>query len=129
MQYLTNWRMQCGARLLRETHANVASVALEVGYDSGAAFARAFKRATAQPTRRMCRIVQRMSRPGSAPAEISARNNGRARRNSRPAMIAAAPVTSATDLPTARSSWNQRSVSTAVTKGAKPIPIRLTTRR
>src|SRR5690606_28778049 len=49
MQYLTNWRMQCGARLLRETHANVVSVALDVGYDSEAAFARAFKRATGLP--------------------------------------------------------------------------------
>jgi AraC-like DNA-binding protein len=49
MQYLTNWRMQCGARLLREGHASVAAVALEVGYDSEAAFSRAFKRATGQP--------------------------------------------------------------------------------
>lgn len=49
MQYLTNWRMQCGARLLREGHASVASVALEVGYDSEAAFSRAFKRATGTP--------------------------------------------------------------------------------
>lgn len=44
MQYLANWRMQLAARLLRDTGANVASVALEVGYDSEAAFARAFKR-------------------------------------------------------------------------------------
>lgn len=49
MQYLTNWRMQCGARLLRESHASVAAVALEVGYDSEAAFSRAFKRATEMP--------------------------------------------------------------------------------
>jgi AraC-like DNA-binding protein len=49
MQYLTNWRMQCGARLLRESHANVATVALDVGYDSEAAFSRAFKRATGSP--------------------------------------------------------------------------------
>lgn len=49
MQYLTNWRMQCGARLLREGHASVAAVALEVGYDSEAAFSRAFKRATGLP--------------------------------------------------------------------------------
>ncbi|WP_293195164.1 AraC family transcriptional regulator [Ottowia sp.] len=49
MQYLSNWRMQCGARLLRETRANVASVALDVGYDSEAAFARAFKRSTGLP--------------------------------------------------------------------------------
>lgn len=49
MQYLASWRMQCGARLLREGHATVAAVAQEVGYDSEAAFARAFKRATGQP--------------------------------------------------------------------------------
>ncbi len=49
MQYLANWRMQCGARLLRESHATVAAVALDVGYDSEAAFARAFKRATGLP--------------------------------------------------------------------------------
>ncbi|TFZ03972.1 AraC family transcriptional regulator [Ramlibacter humi] len=49
MQYLANWRMQCGARLLREGRASVASVALEVGYDSEAAFSRAFKRATGMP--------------------------------------------------------------------------------
>ncbi len=49
MNYLTNWRMQCGARLLREGHASVAATALEVGYDSEAAFSRAFKRATGLP--------------------------------------------------------------------------------
>ena len=49
MQYLTNWRMQCGARLLREGRDTVATIALEVGYDSEAAFARAFKRLMGQP--------------------------------------------------------------------------------
>lgn len=49
MQYLSHWRMQCGARLLREGHATVASVALDVGYESEAAFSRAFKRATGFP--------------------------------------------------------------------------------
>ncbi|HEY9108984.1 MAG TPA: AraC family transcriptional regulator [Roseateles sp.] len=49
MQYLTNWRIQCGARLLRESQANVADVAVQVGYESEAAFARAFKRATGLP--------------------------------------------------------------------------------
>lgn len=49
MQYLTNWRMQRGAALLREGHATVAAIALEVGYDSEAAFARAFKRLVGQP--------------------------------------------------------------------------------
>jgi AraC-like DNA-binding protein len=49
MQYLANWRMQRGAQLLRESKANVATIALEVGYDSEAAFARAFKRLLGQP--------------------------------------------------------------------------------
>ncbi len=49
MQYLANWRMQVAAGLLRTTPANVASIALDVGYDSEAAFARAFKRATGAP--------------------------------------------------------------------------------
>ncbi|MEQ1806998.1 MAG: helix-turn-helix transcriptional regulator, partial [Burkholderiaceae bacterium] len=49
MQDLTNWRMQCGARLLRESQATVATIAQDVGYDSEAAFARAFKRLVGQP--------------------------------------------------------------------------------
>jgi AraC-like DNA-binding protein len=44
MQYLANWRIQVGARLLRESNRNVAAIALEVGYDSEAAFSHAFKR-------------------------------------------------------------------------------------
>jgi AraC-like DNA-binding protein len=46
MQYLTRWRMQVAANLLRQNTAKVANVAAEVGYDSEAAFSRAFKRAT-----------------------------------------------------------------------------------
>jgi AraC-like DNA-binding protein len=49
MQYLANWRMQLGAGLLRSGHATVATIAQEVGYESEAAFARAFKRATGLP--------------------------------------------------------------------------------
>lgn len=44
MQYLTQWRMQVAAGLLRETPAKLIDVALEVGYESEAAFSRAFKR-------------------------------------------------------------------------------------
>jgi len=62
MQYLTNWRMQCGARLLREGNATVATIAQEVGYDSEAAFARAFKRLVGQPPATW-RRAQRASRP------------------------------------------------------------------
>jgi AraC-like DNA-binding protein len=49
MHYLANWRIQVGSRLLRETTRNVASIALDVGYDSEAAFSRAFKRLVGVP--------------------------------------------------------------------------------
>lgn len=49
MHYLANWRIQLGARLLRETNRNVATIALDVGYDSEAAFSRAFKRMVGMP--------------------------------------------------------------------------------
>lgn len=49
MQYLAKWRMQVGSTLLRDTAATVASVALEVGYESEASFARAFKRLMGMP--------------------------------------------------------------------------------
>lgn len=49
MQYLANWRMQVAASLLRDTSATVASVAQDVGYDSEAAFTRAFKRLVGMP--------------------------------------------------------------------------------
>jgi AraC-like DNA-binding protein len=44
MRYLTLWRMQVAAQRLRVTHASPSQVAAEVGYESEAAFARAFKR-------------------------------------------------------------------------------------
>jgi AraC-like DNA-binding protein len=49
MQYLANWRMQVAAGLLRNTNSTVASVAQQVGYESEAAFAKAFKRLVGQP--------------------------------------------------------------------------------
>jgi len=49
MHYLANWRIQLGARQLRESNRTVATIALEVGYDSEAAFSRAFKRLVGQP--------------------------------------------------------------------------------
>ena len=45
MQYLTQWRMQLASGMLRDTNAKVVEIALEVGYESEAAFSRAFKRA------------------------------------------------------------------------------------
>ena len=49
MQYLTNWRMQIASRLLTQSSAPLASVALDTGYESEAAFSRAFKRAVGVP--------------------------------------------------------------------------------
>ncbi|EAR20379.1 putative arac-family transcriptional regulator [Nitrococcus mobilis Nb-231] len=49
MQYLTQWRMQFAAQELRHSNKSIMQVALEVGYDSEAAFARAFKRVMGKP--------------------------------------------------------------------------------
>lgn len=64
MQYLTNWRMQRGASLLREGDATVATIAQEVGYDSEAAFARAFKRLVGQPPAAWRRAQRASNQPG-----------------------------------------------------------------
>jgi len=44
MQYLARWRMQVAAGLLAQGGSKIAEIALEVGYDSEAAFSRAFKK-------------------------------------------------------------------------------------
>ncbi|HEX2661038.1 MAG TPA: AraC family transcriptional regulator [Polyangia bacterium] len=48
MQYLAQWRMQLAAGRLRDTDAKVLDVALDVGYENEAAFARAFRRAVGE---------------------------------------------------------------------------------
>ena len=45
MHYLANWRMQVATQKLRSTSASLAQIAEIVGYDSEAAFSRAFKKA------------------------------------------------------------------------------------
>ncbi len=44
MQYLAQWRMQLAARRLMDRNAKIAAIAREVGYESEAAFSRAFKK-------------------------------------------------------------------------------------
>jgi AraC-like DNA-binding protein len=44
MHYLANWRMQVANQKLRNTNASLAQVAQIVGYESEAAFSRAFKK-------------------------------------------------------------------------------------
>jgi AraC-like DNA-binding protein len=55
MAYLTRWRLQLGAQLLASTSHSVAQIAAEVGYESEAAFNRAFKREFQAPPARFRR--------------------------------------------------------------------------
>ena len=49
MTYLTRWRLQLAARSLENTPRGVSEIAGEVGYESEAAFNRAFKREFGEP--------------------------------------------------------------------------------
>jgi AraC-like DNA-binding protein len=49
MQYLTQWRMQVAAGLLTSGASNIAAIAEDVGYESEAAFSRAFKKLVGAP--------------------------------------------------------------------------------
>src|SRR5205085_1171981 len=49
MAYLTRWRLRVAARSLERTSRGVAEIAADVGYESEAAFNRAFKREFGQP--------------------------------------------------------------------------------
>jgi transcriptional regulator GlxA family with amidase domain len=69
MAYLTRWRLPLGAQMLSSTNHSVAQIAIEVGYESEAAFNRAFKREFTVPPARF----RRQSR--SANAELSRQAN------------------------------------------------------
>ena len=49
MQYLAQWRMQVASRLLMQSTQTIAAIALDAGYESEAAFSRAFKRLVGVP--------------------------------------------------------------------------------
>jgi AraC-like DNA-binding protein len=49
MTYLTRWRLQLAAESLKKTSRGVAEIATDIGYESEAAFSRAFKREFGQP--------------------------------------------------------------------------------
>lgn len=49
MQYLTRWRLALAARALKETREPILRIAVQVGYESEAAFNRAFKREFGMP--------------------------------------------------------------------------------
>jgi AraC-like DNA-binding protein len=52
LTYLGRWRLQLAARKLQTTQDNVLNVAADVGYESEAAFNRAFKREFGVPPAR-----------------------------------------------------------------------------
>lgn len=62
MRYLAQLRMQLAASRLRESPTPVGQIALEAGYESGASFSKAFKRAFGSPPATW-RRVQRGSAP------------------------------------------------------------------
>lgn len=70
MQYLTRWRLQLAADLLRNGRRAIAAIAAEVGYDSEAAFNRAFKRELGSTPAAWRR------RPGQDPRKIGAAQAG-----------------------------------------------------
>ena len=52
MHYLAKWRMQIASELLSGGSGNVAAIAAEIGYESEAAFSRAFKKMMGVPPSR-----------------------------------------------------------------------------
>jgi AraC-like DNA-binding protein len=70
MAYLADWRLELAAESLRTTSRSVLQIAQEVGYDSEAAFNRAFKRRFATPPARYRRSWRDGDRTG---AEIEGR--------------------------------------------------------
>jgi transcriptional regulator GlxA family with amidase domain len=65
MAYLTRWRLQLGAQMLSSTNYPVSQIAGEAGYESEAAFNRAFKREFSVPPARF-RSQTRSSRASAA---------------------------------------------------------------
>jgi AraC-like DNA-binding protein len=49
MKYLTGWRMQLAAHRLRENRGTISQIAFDAGYESEAAFTRAFRREMGAP--------------------------------------------------------------------------------
>src|SRR3954462_7897930 len=66
MQYLTRWRLTVAAQRLRSDGASLAAVAEQIGYDSEAAFNRAFKREFGVPPATWRRTLGGMGNGGSA---------------------------------------------------------------
>jgi AraC family transcriptional regulator, alkane utilization regulator len=66
MRYLANWRMQLAKEMMRDGVRSIQDVATRVGYDSEAAFNRAFKRATGLPPAAWRKTATTAGSPGGA---------------------------------------------------------------
>ena len=74
MQYLAQWRMQLAAARLRDSDDKVLEIALDVGYESEAAFSRAFRRLVGDAPgawRRKRRAAARAPRAAARTLEVS----------------------------------------------------------
>jgi AraC-like DNA-binding protein len=63
LEYLTSWRMQKATGLLQKGDKKLFEVAKAVGYDSDAAFSKAFKRVFGVPPRKRISIARRSDAP------------------------------------------------------------------
>jgi AraC-like DNA-binding protein len=70
MTYLTRWRLQLAAESLQKTSRGVADIATDIGYQSEAAFSRAFSREFGQPPGRY-RSDHKRSRPHNTSTQSS----------------------------------------------------------
>jgi len=71
LTYLARWRLQLAARMLQTTREAVIQVASEVGYDSEAAFNRAFEREFGVPPGQFRRSCARLGLvEGNGPTRI-----------------------------------------------------------
>ncbi len=70
LHYLAKWRMQIASELLSRSNANIATIAAKIGYESEAAFSRAFKKIMEVPPSTWRRRV-RPSIAGMQPIEQS----------------------------------------------------------
>ena len=69
LEYLTSWRMQKAAALLQKGDRKLIDVSRSVGYDSDAAFSKAFKRVVSVTPRDFRRRSQQCVGEGAAPGE------------------------------------------------------------
>jgi AraC-like DNA-binding protein len=63
LRYLARWRLQLAARLLQTTGRTILQIALDVGYESQAAFNRAFKREFGVPPAKYRKTPVQSQRP------------------------------------------------------------------